>query len=361
MATIPRKPNTTKHLAIITGVSSHEPKVTESNYNEEIIVALNWYSNQDINNIKKYLIAYTHHINKKEYLYAIEKASDVEISTIGALGRLILRKEYISDKHIQVLNDNLAALHTKYKKPINIKEEVNIEKVKDKVTTHGANIDSEIDGFIINKQSDFSIKAYLEQNNINSSDAKKIGLLYISTLKELELCDTDSELRSGYSNFSILELRKYREFIRNIINVCNQHAETTKVRRTVRVVKPKSPITLTAKTQYLKEFPELNLKSVPVTKLVDSTEIWVYNTVTRKVTVYYSTDAGRMTVKGTTILNYDVIKSVTKTLRKPEEAFKSLVNYNKRTLNNWFKGLTTKPIVASTGRMNSDNIILSAF
>jgi len=364
MTTIPRKFNTAKNLAIIAGSSPNEPIVTENNYNEDISAALNWYGNHDINKIRKYAIQYTTITEREECLYALEKATDAEIKYIGTLGRLLLRNQYVSENHIQLTIDSLNNLYNKYQKPVTVKEKVvaePIDKSKEIVNKYGAEIDSEIDYFIVNKNSTFSTKAFLEQNNINSIIAKKIGALYTGTLVELELCDTDAELRSGYSNFSNSQLKKFREFIRGIINNCNQHSESTKVKRTVRVVKPKSPVVITAKVQYLREFPELELKSIPVIKLVDTTEVWLYNTVNRKITVYYGADGGNMTVKGTTLINYDILKSVTKTLRKPEESFKALLNYNKRTLNNWFKSITTKSIVVSTGRLNADSIIIAAF
>jgi len=363
---ITRKPNTEKHLAIISGSSIHAPTISEKNYTIDMVVALNWYGNQDSAKFRKYALDYAKTVERGECIPSLEKSSDIELYYIGVLGHMLLRNQYISDKHINLINESLNNLLVKYSKPKT--NNTSIEKVVDKtndkinelVTKYGAEIDAELDELVLNKNSTFSTKAFLEQNNINSTTAKKLGNLYIDLLNELNNIDNDSELAEGYNNFSKIELRRYRVFVQAIINECNQYAESTKVKRTVRVVKPKPASVVTANVQYLKEFPELNLKSVNVTKLVDSSEIWVYNTVTRKISVYYSVDT-KMSVKGTTIINYDILKSTTKTIRKPEEAFKLLINLNKRTINNWFKDLTTKPIVVSTGRLNADNIILAIF
>jgi hypothetical protein len=73
----------------------------------------------------------------------------------------------------------------------------------------------------------------------------------------------------------------------------------------------------------------------------------------------YKTDGGTLSVKGTTILGFDIKESKTMTLRKPEEFFKGLA-MGKRALNGAFKKLTTKPTVPN-GRVNEECVLLGAF
>ena len=73
----------------------------------------------------------------------------------------------------------------------------------------------------------------------------------------------------------------------------------------------------------------------------------------------YKSDGGTLSVKGTTILGFDVKESKTMTLRKPEDFFKDL-SMGKRALNGAFKKLTTKPTVPN-GRVNEECVLLGAF
>jgi hypothetical protein len=108
----------------------------------------------------------------------------------------------------------------------------------------------------------------------------------------------------------------------------------------------------------MKEFSELKLKSCKPEDILTSTELWVYNTKYRKVTVYKA-DNGTLSVKGTTILGFDIKNSKTQMLRKPEEFFKGL-SMGKRALNSAIKNLTTKPTTPN-GRINEECILLGAF
>jgi len=62
-------------------------------------------------------------------------------------------------------------------------------------------------------------------------------------------------------------------------------------------------------------------------------------------------------VKGTTLIGFDVEKSSTKTLRKPEATIQSLLSAGKVAIRKFMdelKTLETKP----NGRINSDTILL---
>jgi hypothetical protein len=221
-------------------------------------------------------------------------------------------------------------------------------------------IEGAIDDFCLNKTSDFSTKNYLLANQVAGAIAKRIGEFYVPLAAELREAQEGKceQLKEGYSHFTKRELKKFIEFVDGIIADCTQQVQTAKINRAPRKRKPTSPIKLTAKVKYLKEFPELNLKSIAPSNMVDATEVWVYNTKYRRVTVYKA-DVGSLSVKGTTIVGFSVTESKQMTLRKPEEFFKGL-SIGKRALNAKLKTLTTKPAVPN-GRINEETIILGAF
>lgn len=368
IATTRRKPNTEKSLAIIKGSSVNEPKVTEDTYNIDMVTALNWYGNQDSAKLRSYAKEYANFIERTDYLIPLEKASDNEIQHIGAIGRLILREQYVSDTHTELLSTKLDEISEKYSKK-SIKEPTK-EPAKEKpainpndiVNKFAAEIDEHLDFFVVNKKSEFSCKNFLLQNNITSVISKKIGNLYEPLLEEINSVveGNDEDLVEGYNNFTRWQIRKYASFIQGIINECNQHSESVKVRKTVRKVTVKPASVIAAKVSYLKEFTELNLKSIFPSNIIGASELWVYNTKTRKIGVYYGADEGKLSVSGTTIINFDILKSVSKTLRKPEETFKTMGATSKRAMTNWFKTITSKPLPIKTGRLNSDTILITA-
>jgi hypothetical protein len=134
--------------------------------------------------------------------------------------------------------------------------------------------------------------------------------------------------------------------------------QTAKANRAPRKLKPVSPTKMTAKMKFLREFAELNLKSVSPTGIIGSSEVWFYNTKYRRVGVYRA-ENGTVSVKGTTIIGFDIKESKAFTLRKPEEFFKGLA-MGKRALTNALKTLKTKPSQPN-GRINEETIILGAF
>jgi len=197
-------------------------------------------------------------------------------------------------------------------------------------------------------------------NQVAGPIAKRIGELFVGTAKEIEdaIAEVDEQLVEGYSHFNKRELKKFSEFLQGIISDCNQMVQTAKANRAPRKLKPVSPIKMTAKMKYLKEFSELNLKSVSPTGIIGSSEVWFYNTKYRRVGVYRA-ENGTVSVKGTTIIGFDIKESKAFTLRKPEEFFKGLA-MGKRALTNALKTLKTKPSQPN-GRINEETIILGAF
>jgi hypothetical protein len=91
--------------------------------------------------------------------------------------------------------------------------------------------------------------------------------------------------------------------------------------------------------------------------VVGAMQLWVYNTKTRKLGCYHADDAGGLSVKGSSLLNFTESKSVSKKLRKPEATLPEILRGGKVYLRN---ALDTIKAVASplTGRINSDTILL---
>jgi hypothetical protein len=347
-------------------------------YMIDLLSALNYYNaSHDDKEKKKWLI---HHIAQTDKKLAVEflKVDEYHFRYAGILARLIDGGSALEEKEfnylqerIEFLKNQVGARQKSQDKldqkaadaaaaalPSNV---ISIQqRMDEKAHELAGEIEGAIDDFCINKTSNFSTKNYLLANQVAGPIAKRIGEFFTPLAAELREAQAGEceQLKEGYSYLSKREMKKFIEFVDSIISDCTQQVQTAKVNRAPRKRKPVSPIKLTARVKYLKEFPELSLKSVNPSNIVDSTEVWVYNTKYRRVAVYKA-ENGSLSVKGTTIVGFSVMESKQMTLRKPEEFFKGLT-IGKRPLNAKFKTLTTKPSQPN-GRINEETIILGAF
>jgi hypothetical protein len=168
----------------------------------------------------------------------------------------------------------------------------------------------------------------------------------------------DAQLVEGYSQFGKLQIRNLIKFAETVIADCGSYVQIKKTERAPRKKKPVSPEKLTARFKYMKEFEELKLKSEPVTKLVNAQEAWLYDTKKRKlIYVMADTHAGSFTVKGSAIIGFDPTNSVQKTLRKPQEQIKGLLQGGVVQHRKYFKDIKATE-VKFNGRGNENLILL---
>lgn len=352
-------------LEVVRGHSG-EPTITKENYTVDLMKALNWYNaNEENRTIVKYATAYIKHLKLKEYEYSFSEAADYELRQIGIIGRLVMREQYLSPEHMTILKNKMDFVKNKYVKDTKTKTETKSngpivsvqDKIQESANKHIWDFDDAIDEFIKNKSTTFSAKSYLLSKTISGAVSKRIGEHYTRLAAELTeaILGKDEQLVEGYSYFTKAELKRFKAFVDGIIADCNQQVVTAKSTRAPRKRKPVPPMKLVSKMKYLKEFAELKLKSINPIDIVGASELWVYNTKYRKVTVY----RGDLSVKGTTIIGYEISGTDSKGLRKPEEFFSNMV-MKKKEMAAAFKALTTKPS-APNGRINEDTILLGVF
>jgi hypothetical protein len=348
----------------------NEPPVTEELYLSQLSHALQWYTNTATEKqLRKFALEYFAKFGKKAEVLAINKATDYEIRQLAIISRLDAREQFLSEKHKQFITDTVTALVNKYKvvkqKEIEVVKPTNVISIQDRIDEKArelaGQIEGELDDFITNKCStNFSTKNFLLANSVAATIAKRIGDMFVPVLEEIrEAIDgEDKQLVEGYSNFTKRELKAYAKFLEEIVSDCQQQVQTAKASRAPRKRKAASPSKVVSKMKYMKEFTELSLKSIKPEDILTSSELWVYNTKYRKVQVYRA-ESGTLSVKGTTILGFNVKDSISMTLRKPEEFFKGL-SMGKRALNGAIKKLTTKPTTPN-GRINEECVLLGAF
>jgi hypothetical protein len=348
-----------------------EPMIDQDNYNVSLTTALVWYrDNVDDKKRRKFAIEYFAQLGKKKEVLAINKADDYDVRQLGSLCRLVSNGNTLSEDHMKAIDNMANHIVAKEALPKKIKEDKTVivpvvtapsiqDRMDEKAHDLAGEIDAAIDEFVTTKSTTFSARNYLLANNVAAPIAKRIGEFYVPQAKEIReaIEGDDTQLVEGYSNFTKRELKKFAEFLENIVADCHQAVQTAKATRAPRKRKAATPTKQVSKMKYMKEFAELKLKSCKAEDIIGATELWVYNTKYRKVQVYKAEQS--LAVKGTTILGFDVKESKSMTLRKPEEFFKGL-SIGKRALNGALKKLTTKPTTPN-GRINEECILLGAF
>ena len=340
----------------------NEPSINPLNYKLTLIAVMNWHNvNSDDKTRRKWIQEY---VKQNPESKVLTKATDFEVRQVAVICRLIMTDQYVDESTMEHLNkfiENLKSRKEVVAKVIPIKPVVSVQdRIGDAAAIHIAEVDAEIDAFVINKKSDFSMKSYLLSNNISGAVARKIGDAYKGLLAELKelLGNSDVDLSEGYSNFKKVEQKRFYAFVQSIANDCLQQVVSTKTPRAPRKKKPVAAGKIVSKLKYLNSFDELKLTSVNPSNIVDSDEVWLYNTKLRKLIVYRALPNEQLTVKGTTILNFDVNKSSTIHIRKPDEFFKDVV-IGKRALNNKIKQMKSAKV--ANGRVNAFCVIIGVF
>ena len=111
------------------------------------------------------------------------------------------------------------------------------------------------------------------------------------------------------------------------------------------------------KLQYKKECNKYKLVSVDPILIPRCQMVWVFNTKTRKLTQYNAMSRNGITIKGTTLKDYDADISVSKTIRKPDDVLPKLhTTDGKIAMRNIWQNITTTETKAN-GRINVDTIL----
>ena len=293
------------------------------------------------------------------------KVSPFYFLTASNIVYLKNKEIHLHTKYDRLLIDTYARVQSMVKpEPVDTKKKVSVkDNVLELAKKYAAEIDAAIDQFCT-VGTKMDVKSYLAQNNASAPVCMAIASFYTGLAQELKIAKSkkDEQLVEGYSHIPTRGLNNFILYVDEIVSVAEQMsavAKSTKARKP-RAKKEKPPSVIANKVQYLKEYPELELKSITPEKVVGATQVWVFNTKYRKFFKYEALDGMTLTWKGTTLQNFDPTKSGAKTIRKPELFMKDAAGTTRRRLERLFgeiKGVLAK----ATGRINEEVIIVRVF
>ena len=356
-----------------TGKGSAEPTIRALSYKIDLMHALNYYNSAyDSKDKRKWTMAYVGKAHANEF----DSLSDYHFNSLGTIIRMKMRDVYLEDTELNFIETKLAELRelsanggittSSLKGGPKVKVDKPVVSVQDRIaesaSKHIGEINGMIDEFILN-DTELDVASYLKSNDVTPAVSKLIPAAFNRMIAELKeaIKGEDKQLVEGYSYLKKMKLRKLLKSVESVNDACTQQAVSAKTikKPTVRVIKEKPASVIVKAVKFMREFPELGLKSALPATVVGASEVWIYNTKYKKIQVYRALGNDKLSFKGTTIINYEVATSDSKTVRKPETV-KLYVAMARKTIAAEYKALTTKA-AAVNGRINEECIILKVF
>jgi hypothetical protein len=206
-----------------------------------------------------------------------------------------------------------------------------------------------------------SVKFYdwFTTNNVVQSQLGKYEGLFSKRKQELELAQSksDDQVREGYSHYKAADFKQRIKWIDDLLSAVEQYRGVKKATKKARVKKAPSKEKLVGKLKYAKEDKPLKIVSINPADIIGSAELWVYNTKTRKLGKYVAASYNTLSIKGTSITGFDTDKSISKTLRKPDEKLKEFAKAGKVQLRKFIEDIKATETKLN-GRISEDVVLL---
>ena len=339
-----------------------------------LIGALNWYNYYYTKKEgREIIVDWLERNDRSQDSRNFQRVPDhVDLATAGWLCRMELRGWVLSDterQHVEeVIARHLEAARSVRQVVVDAAEptkpRVTIQdRLRDIMITASGDLEGMYDELIqadVRLTADYKPMAVLRGHNVAPALVREIRDAWQSRRADLAAVSEgrDSQLVEGYGNFSKTQLKNLVKFVDLVIADCDSYVQVKKTERAPRKKKPVSPERLTQRFAHLREFAELKLKSEPVTRLVNATEAWLYDTKKRRlIHVMADSHVGSFTVKGTAIIGFDAVQTLQKTLRKPAEQLKEFMSQSVPNARKWFRDLKTTD-TKYNGRGNENLVIL---
>ena len=331
--------------------------------------ALNWYNyHSDSKESKKFTLSYLKEIgSSKSEIEAVEKVSDSDFQNLGFVCRMKLRGAPITEKNEQWISTFIEKLKNKntLKKEVEEIETKIVVSIQERVAEKTRDYIGEIEGaiddcFVVREfKNVFDPYELMRSLEIKGAHTKYIVPVYEKKLEEIEIAikGKDEQLVEGYSFLSKKQLKDYALLLKSIIDDCGRIAHTAKLTRAPRKKKVKPVDKVIEKLQFKKEDNEYKTASINPVDIIGASQLWIFNTKTRKLGCYNATDSGGLNIKGTTLINFNEETSVHKTIRKPEVILPATLKAGKVALRKVLPDINAVE-QALTGRINSDTILL---
>lgn len=353
-------------------------------FHRYFVSAMEWYRLEgDSKTFKPAVVKWLEGIGAaKADIAAFKKLKDSRVSpTMGAIALCLLRGMTPQREDFNNGKDSAAWLRDAVVKAIEAgKDDVDPEeraaekaagpqvsiqdRVREAAYSMTEDLENALEGFQKDPESfnpkEFKIISMLRGKEAKAAHTRYIKEFYSRNLAELEELasgEADEQLREGYEHLSRKNVKKLIDFYHEIMSACEMLAQEAKVNRAPRAKKAVSKDKLVAKLKFKKQDEVLKLVSINPVDVIGASELWIYNTKTRKLGKYTAAAYQELGIKGTTITGYNETDSICKTLRKPEEKLKEFKAAGKVQLRKFLDEINATD-TRMNGRINEEIILL---
>ena len=234
------------------------------------------------------------------------------------------------------------------------------DRLNEKTAEHLAHFEGLYDDVIAGNDVKPDAFNYLTANTVPQSQINKFVELFSNRKTELTAAQAkeDEDLAEAYRHYKAADFKRHYAFFDSVLDALDQYRSVKKTQKKARVKRAPNKEKVVSKLKYMREEKTLKLVSINPVDIVGAQELWAYNTKTRKLYKYIADSlTGPLGVKGTSITGYDEVKSVGKTLRKPEEKLKEFAKATKVQLRKFLEEIKATETQAN-GRINADIVLL---
>lgn len=192
--------------------------------------------------------------------------------------------------------------------------------------------------------------------SVKPSHCDQILEYYNPILKELQ----DPESKEAYSSLTAEQQKKLQAFVEKVIGFCKGKITEKENTIVVRKKRRKNPIDIVKKLTFKKEDPTFKITSILASKIVGAEKLVTFNTKYRTLTIFEANSSHGLSVKGTTIIDFDETKSKVKKLRKPDEFFAAIKDKGIRVVRSTFDAIKSTE-KTPTGRINDEMILYGVY
>jgi len=357
--------------------------LTEEQAKSKYCFALNWYNYMATDSQKKkWVLDYAKKKKMKEEVlkklqgidpkkfdigYGDAGADDMGLDT-GIYARLLLLGAPVPKKKELKLKKYIVYLVEKKNSVSEDGNPQNTPNIQENIKNKASSIFAEIlnieDKIISSRFKDPGDEAFsiIKREETKGVHCKYVKDRLMDTIREIELSFKDSDFKEAYSIFKKPELKKYLTWMKSLVVECDLKIANVSRIRKPRKKKVRSAEDVAKRAQIQESFSELNLKSMPASSIVGSNNVVLYNTKTKELQILNCFPGQELSIKGTTITNFNSASSIKKKVRKVEiiKTFFSKKMSITKIRELMEKTLRTKSSVPN-GRLNKYTMVLSVF
>lgn len=337
-------------------------KIGYERYNWLMADCLSWLNEIfSYSDLKDFTLSYVKE-NELNFKH-LDKVPEFEFMQVGKMFYILSKGGELTERIANKNNETLKILEAKGEK-ISKKEEMKSLTKKAPRDPARELADDIQDMIILGNSSNDELADVIFASNLNQIEANA----FVNRIKEF-LADWESDDAQCVEMQNLAGDEKtayFREHYRNVITIAGMFSENIKATRKAskknKTFKEQRTERKVKNIKTKKIDTTYNIVSLPAEEIIGAKTLLTFNTKNRRLGYYVAVGEEGLSVKGSTILNYDNDKSFSKIVRNPErdlQAFRNAKNDRR------IEVLITENIKGVshtlTGRLNSETVILKVF